>query len=200
MRKKRQAGTENPKNTQTFYSSWTLQTVPVQMKRGLQNYRGHSQATWVKCATMHNSWYVRQSTPITACMQHTECMYIQIKVIQREEQLLLYVLEQFSSTAADHLQQAASANLALTSRIRANFLFSKESKSSCFCFFHFLFSAFSWSSRCASALFFDLCISRRRSYGNIQETISKINLRQNLQGNANIESWFYHSRTEHYLC
>lgn len=121
-----------------------------------------------------------------ACSTQSVCIY-KFK-LSNERSNCCSVLEQFSSTAADHLQQAASANLALTSRIRANFLFSKESKSSCFCFFHFLFSAFSWSSRCASALFFDLCISRRRSYGNIQETISKINLRQNLQGNANIES------------
>lgn len=63
-----------------------------------------------------------------------------------------------------------STDLALTSRIRANFLFSKESGSSCFCFLHFLFSAFSCSSRWTSALFFDLCISWRRSYINMKET------------------------------
>lgn len=32
--------------------SLTLQTVPVQMQRGLQNYRRHSQATKAKCATV----------------------------------------------------------------------------------------------------------------------------------------------------
>lgn len=101
--------------------------------------------------------------------------------------MLTYAQEQFSTTAADHLQQAESADLALTSRIRVNFLFSKESPASCFCFFHFLFSALSCSSRWASALFFDLCISWRRSYVNMKETISKLrdNLNQNLQGNTN---------------
>lgn len=89
MRKKRQAGSKTPKNTHTFYNSWTLQTVPVQMKRGLQNYRGHSQATWVKCASLGNSWFVRQSTPITACTQHTQHVHIWNQVVHQEEQLWL---------------------------------------------------------------------------------------------------------------
>lgn len=111
-------------------------------------------------------------------------MHTQSQVIQQEEQMLTYVQEQSSTTAANNLQQAESARLALTSRIRTNFLFSKESGA--FCFFHFLFSAFSCSSSCASALFFDLCISWRRSYINMKETISKSrdDLQQNLQGDA----------------
>lgn len=44
-----------------------------------------------------------------------------------------------------------------------NLLFSRFEVSG-FCFFHFLFKAFSWSSQCTSALFFDLCISWRRTY------------------------------------
>ena len=46
----------------------------------------------------------------------------------------------------------------ITSFMIDNLLFSRLEISG-FCFFHFLFKAFSWSSQWTNALFFDLCIS-----------------------------------------
>lgn len=107
-------------------------------------------------------------------VEEKESMHTWRPTIQKEELIFFTdVQKQFSTTTANHLQQAESTDFALTSCIRANFLFSKESGASCFCFFHFLLSVFSCSSRCASALFFDLCISWRRSYVNVKETSLK---------------------------
>lgn len=146
--------------------SLTLQTVPVQMQRGLQHYSVHRKSTWTKYSNctaklLHGLFQLLH-------VEEKESMHIWRPTIQKEEQTFTDVQKQLSTTTANPLQQGESTDLALTSCIRANFLFSKESGASCFCFFHFLLCAFSCSSRSASALFFDLCISWRRSCVNMK--------------------------------
>lgn len=51
----------------------------------------------------------------------------------------------------------------ITSFIIDNLFFSRQ-EMSVFCFLHFFLRAFSWSSQCTNARFFDLCISWRRIY------------------------------------
>lgn len=81
----------------------------------------------------------------------------------------------------------------LTSRMRANFLFSRESGAPCLCFFIFLFGAFSCSSKCTNTLFFDLCISWRRNYINTEENLvqkSRDKLKYRQQVKVNRFSYF----------
>ena len=76
----------------------------------------------------------------------------------------------------------------ITSFMTDNLLFSRLEISG-FCFFHFLFKAFSWSSQWTNALFFDLCISWRRIY------IEEKNIWKNVSGTKNLYSWSKFSPT-----
>lgn len=74
-----------------------------------------------------------------------------------------------------------------------NLLFSRLEISG-FCFFHFLFKAFSWSSQCTNDLFFDLCISWRRIYTEkktIKECVRNKEIAFQMVGPPNILSSFF---------
>lgn len=186
-RGKRQDSNKNTKNTHSFHntqfnsanSSCSDAKRSAELQKAQPGNKGEM-CNCIDCLICYTVYF-------NYCTHSTQRRdSVQSQIVQ-QEQMLTYVQKMFSTTAANYLQQAESADLALTSRIRFNFLFSTESAASWFCFFQFLFSAFSCSSRCASALFFDLCISWRRSFINVKETISKSgdNLKQNLQSNTN---------------